>query len=160
MGGTTKEDRFAEMDEAIIRQKQRDRQGIWLGPNIDGNPSAMTVADLDGDGRQEIAMVMDTRLLVARIVDGEFSEVAEVVLPIRLQILTMDAVDLDGNAVPDGRTNAISRIAYIEQLDADLCAVGGQERAPPHETDLAIIRFGLEMRRYCGNFRKFNRNRF
>ena len=101
LGGTTNQDRFAEMDEAIIRQKQHDRQGIWLGPNIDGNPSAMTVADLDGDGRQEIAMVMDTRLLVARIVDGEFSEVAEVVLPIRLQILTMDAVDLDGNAVPE-----------------------------------------------------------
>jgi len=101
LGGTTNQDRFAEIDEAIIRQKQRDRQGIWLGPNIDGNPSAMTVADLDGDGRQETVMVMDNRLLVARIAEGEFTEVAEVTLPIRLQVLTMDAVDLDGNALPE-----------------------------------------------------------
>jgi hypothetical protein len=108
-GGTTNQDRFAEMDEAIIRQKQRDRQGIWLGPNIDGNPSAMTVADLDGDGRLETAMVMDNRLLVARIADDEFTEVAEVTLPIRLQVLTMDAVDLNGDALPE---------LYLSALDA------------------------------------------
>lgn len=111
LGGTTNQDRFAEMDEAIIRQKQRDRQGIWMGPNIDGNPRVMAVADLDGDGRQEIAMVIDSRLLVARIIDGVYSEVAEITLPIRLQLLTMDAVDLDGNGRPELYLSALDRYA-------------------------------------------------
>ena len=117
LGGTTKEDRFAEMDEAIIRQKQRDRQGIWFGPNIDGDPRALTVADLDGDGLQETAVVLDSRLVVARIAAGEFTELATVELPVRLNILNMNAVDLDGNdsvelylTALDGGYNAASLV--------------------------------------------------
>ncbi len=105
------------MDEAIIRQKQRDRQGIWFGPNIDGDPRALTVADLDGDGVQETAVVLDSRLVVARIAAGEFTELATVELPLRLNILNMNAVDLDGNGSAelyltalDGRYNAASLV--------------------------------------------------
>ena len=95
--GQTTEDRFAEMDEAIIRQRQADRQGIWMGPNLAGSPSGVTVADLDGDGNQETAVVLDNKIVIARIVDGEFIELAEVPIPIRLQVLGIDALDLDGN---------------------------------------------------------------
>jgi len=95
--GQTNEDRFAEMDEAIIRQKQADRQGIWMGPNLGGSPNGVTVADLDGDGIQETAVVLDNKLVVARIVAGEFNVLAEVPIPIRLQVLGIDALDLDGN---------------------------------------------------------------
>ena len=95
--GQTNEDRFAEMDEAIIRQKQVDRQGIWMGPNLGGSPSGLAVADLDGDGNQETAVVLDNKLVITRIVAGEFIELAEVPIPIRLQVLGIDALDLDGN---------------------------------------------------------------
>jgi len=108
IGGSTNEDRFAEMDEAIIRQKQSDRQGIWMGPNIEGNPRALAVADLDGDGQQETAVVMDNRLLITRIVAGEYSEVAEMEIPIRLKVLNMNALDLDGNGRAELYCTALS----------------------------------------------------
>ena len=95
--GQTNEDRFAEMDEAIIRQRQADREGIWMGPNLAGSPSGVAVADLDGDGLQETAVVLDNRIVVARIVEGQFTELAEVPISIRLQVLGIDALDLDGN---------------------------------------------------------------
>jgi len=95
--GSTKESRFAEMDEAILRQKQMDREGIWMAPSLIGRLRALTVADLDGDGQQETAVVLDNKLMVTRISDDELTALAEVDLPIRLQILTLDAVDLDGN---------------------------------------------------------------
>ena len=95
--GSTKDSRFAEMDEAILRQKQMDREGIWMGPSLIGRLRALTVADLDGDGQQETAVVLDNKLLITRIADEELTDLAELDLPIRLQILTLDAVDLDGN---------------------------------------------------------------
>jgi hypothetical protein len=95
--GATKESRFAEMDEAIIRQKQIDREGIWMGPSLAGRMTSLSVADLDGDGQQETAVVLDNKLLVTRIADEEIIKLAELDLPSRLQILTLDAVDLDGN---------------------------------------------------------------
>ena len=98
--GATNESRFAEMDEAIIRQKQIDREGIWMGPSLSGSLRAISVADLDGDGQQETAVVLDNKLLVTRIADEELIDLAEIELPTRLQILTLDAVDLDG----DGRS--------------------------------------------------------
>ena len=106
--GATNESRFAEMDEAIIRQKQMDREGIWMGPSLFGRLTALTVADLDGDGQQETAVVLDNKLLVTHIADEELTELAEIELPMRLQILTMDAVDLDGN----GRSEL-----YLSALD-------------------------------------------
>jgi hypothetical protein len=91
------DDLFAEMDEAIIRQKQENRQGIWMGPDLGGHPTGMTVADLDGDGLQEVAVVLEKKILIARIVEGKFNQLAEVAVPGNLQVLSIDALDLDNN---------------------------------------------------------------
>ena len=91
------DDLFAEMDEAIIRKKQADRQGIWMGPDLGGHPTGMTVADLDGDGLQEVAVVLEKKILIARIVEGKFNQLAEVAVPGNLQVLSIDALDLDNN---------------------------------------------------------------
>ena len=62
-------------------------------------------------------MVLDSRLVVARIAAGEFTELATVELPLRLNILNMNAVDLDGNdgaelylTALDGGYNAASLV--------------------------------------------------
>ncbi len=91
------DERFAEMDAAIIRQKLADGRGIWMGPNLDGHPIALAVADFDGDNLQETAVVLDKTLVIAQISGGEFNQVAEVAIPNNFNVLSMDALDLDGN---------------------------------------------------------------
>ncbi len=91
------DDRFAEMDAAIIRQDQAGRQGIWMGPNLDGHPIGLVVGDFDGDKMQETAVVLDHTLVIARISGGEYQQVAEVAIPLNLQVLSVDTLDLDDN---------------------------------------------------------------
>jgi hypothetical protein len=104
------DERFAEIDEAIIRQNQSDRKGIWMGPNINGHPTGLAVADLDGDGRLEIAVALDKTILIGRVTDGKFDQLVEVDTPPLLQLLSIDALDLDN----DGRSEL-----YLSALAAE-----------------------------------------
>jgi hypothetical protein len=106
--GETQDERFAEIDAAIIRQKQGAMQGIWLGPNLSGSTSAIAVADLDGDNLQETAVVLDNRIVIAQITAGEFNQLAEISIPVRLQVLSIDALDLDGNGRHELYLSALS----------------------------------------------------
>ncbi|MEJ2525448.1 MAG: VCBS repeat-containing protein, partial [Desulfuromonadales bacterium] len=105
---TTNEERFAEIDQAILRSKQADGQGIWMGPNLAGHPVGMAVGDLDGDGRQEIAVALDHSIVLSRVVDGAFEQLAELDLSIGLQLLSIDALDLDANGQDELYVSAIS----------------------------------------------------
>lgn len=91
------ENYFEEMDAAIVRQKSGKLKGVWIGPNIDGSPSGVAVADLDKDGSLETAIVLDNKLLIARIRGEEYEQLAELTLPSRGQILSIDALDLNGD---------------------------------------------------------------
>lgn len=120
------EKRFAEMDAAILRQKQADRQGIWMGPNLGGHPVALAVADFDGDGRQETAIALDNTIQIARVSAGQFDQLAEVSVPKNLQMLSVDALDLDG----DGRAElyvsafgAMQPSSFVVQFDGNGYAI-------------------------------------
>lgn len=108
----TPEEQFAEIDEAILRKREIDRQGLWMGPNLAGHPSGLAVADLDGDGLQEVAVALDKKILIARITDGKFNEVAEVEFPSILQVLGVDALDLDGNGISELYVSALVRAKF------------------------------------------------
>lgn len=99
IGSETNEVRFSEMDAAIIRQKQSASHGIWVGPRMEGHPVGLAVADLDGDNQQEVAVVLDKKLIISRLVAGVLEPLAEVKIPSSLTTLGIDAVDSDN----DGR---------------------------------------------------------
>ncbi|HKL26735.1 MAG TPA: VCBS repeat-containing protein, partial [Desulfuromonadales bacterium] len=83
--------------ELFIRQQDALQEGVWLGPNLSGQPVGIAVTDLDGDGRLETAVAMEDRLLIGRIEKGEYQQVAEVPFAVGLQMLSLDALDLDKN---------------------------------------------------------------
>jgi hypothetical protein len=117
------EERFAELDAAIIRSKQSAREGIWLSPELNGQPAGLAVADFDGDGQQETAVLLDHTLVIARIIEGEFTQLAEVSIPVSLQVLSLDALDLDGNGRAELYLSAMSNYhpssLVIEHTGAD-----------------------------------------
>lgn len=104
----TKDERFAEMDQAILRQRQSDRKGIWMGPNIPGHPIGLTVADLDGDEQQEVAVLLEEKILIARIIEGKFEVLAEVDTPNILNCLSIDALDLDQDGLSELYLSALA----------------------------------------------------
>jgi len=66
---------------------------------MEGQPVGIDVADLDGDGRQEVALGFKDRVVVARVVAGKFEPLADYAIGQSGDILTLDAFDLNG----DGR---------------------------------------------------------
>ena len=104
----TKEERFEKMDEAIIRQKKASRQGLWMGPNLEGHPTGLAVADFDGDGQQETAVAFEKKVVIARIVDGKFNPLDEIEVSSLLSIVSLDAHDLDGNGLAEIYVSAMA----------------------------------------------------
>ncbi|MGE4580333.1 MAG: FG-GAP repeat domain-containing protein [Desulfuromonadales bacterium] len=86
---------------AIVRNATPDQQGLWYGPDIQGRPVGVAVADFDGDGQQEVAVALPTSIQVGRNVQGTYQPVAEVDLGLGQSVLTIDALDLNGNGRPE-----------------------------------------------------------
>lgn len=85
----------------IIRNQQAlQSKGVWVGPNLQGNPVGIIVADLDNDGRQETAVAMQNRLLITSISQEKIIEEAEINFP-GLEILSCDVIDLDQSGTPE-----------------------------------------------------------
>jgi hypothetical protein len=91
----------------IIRQGAASQKGVWMGPNISATPVGVTVADLDGDGRQETALAFENKLVIARIAGETYTELADVELPGRVQLLSLDVADPDGNGRPELYVTAV-----------------------------------------------------
>ncbi len=94
-------------DGVMIRQGGGELRGVWLGPNIEGHPVGIAVADLDGDGQQETVVALANKLLVKRIVDGQQEDVAEVEIPGLLQAISLDVADIDNNGRPELYVGAV-----------------------------------------------------
>ena len=91
-----------------IRSGFEIRGGAWFSPAINGGPSGIAAADLDGDGFQETAMAMRDRLLISRIEGEDYRQGQEIEIPGRLRLLTVESIDLDGNQLPELYLTAVS----------------------------------------------------
>ena len=91
----------------IIHSKQNNA-AIWMGPNLDGSPVGITVADFDHDGRIETAIAFESELLIARISQGEFQQIATIDIPTGIKLLSVDSLDLSHNGFPEIFLSGIS----------------------------------------------------
>lgn len=93
LGSTDK----SRLPAGIIRNNNAGNNNVWFGPALTGNPVGIAVADFDGDGQQETAIVSDNNLLINRIIAGKQQELAKVEVAAGFKILSLDSFDLDNN---------------------------------------------------------------
>ncbi|MCF6266780.1 MAG: VCBS repeat-containing protein [Desulfuromusa sp.] len=91
----------SRLENPGITQNQQLNDGIWVGPNLDGNPVGLAVADLDGDGKLETAVAMEDHLQILRMTDGKLVPVAIINFPGGVHLLSLDVADLDANDIPE-----------------------------------------------------------
>ena len=91
-----------------IIQQQVQNSVIWMGPNLDGNPVGLAVADFDHDGQLETALAFENQLQITRIIQGKLVQLATVDFPAGTQLLSIDAIDTDNNGFPEMFLSAAS----------------------------------------------------
>jgi FG-GAP-like repeat len=85
---------------AIIRQNLKEAQrGVWVSPAAKEALIGVEVGDMDGDGRQECALLYAHRIEIVRLVGGAYENIANVDLGTARKGLAIDGADLDGNGV-------------------------------------------------------------
>ncbi len=85
----------------IIRTLQQQNSAVWMGPNLDGNPVGLAVGDFDGDGTLETAVAMEDHLQIHRLSEGQLKQIAVIDFPGGVHLLSLDAVDLNNNGLPE-----------------------------------------------------------
>ncbi len=113
IGWTGKDKR---LENPGITQSQQLNDGIWVGPNLDGNPVGLTVADFDGDGLLETAVAMENHLQILRITDGKLTPVTNISFPAGVHLLSLDSVDIDANGLPELYLSANSGTKLSSQV--------------------------------------------
>ncbi|PLY12297.1 MAG: hypothetical protein C0624_01090 [Desulfuromonas sp.] len=83
----------------IIHQQQQKQNGIWFGPNLKGAAIALVTGDVDGDGRQELAVLLNRQLEVGRIEQGSYQTIDSFEIsggkPIALEVIDLDGDNRD-----------------------------------------------------------------
>ena len=85
----------------IIRSTQQQSNAIWMGPNLDGNPAGIAVADFNHDGIQEIAVAMEDQIQILQVVDGDLSVIEKIEFSGGTHLLSLDSFDLDNDSLPE-----------------------------------------------------------
>lgn len=105
VGGLSSAIGFGKKDKRLenpgIIQNQQQYSSIWIGPNLDGNPVGISVADFDGDGQLETAVAMEDHLQILRMTDKNLAPVATVNFGKGVRLLSLDTADLDSNGLPE-----------------------------------------------------------
>lgn len=111
---------FAEVREAVspaavvVSRPEPEAGGLRFGPRIRGSVAGVAVGDFDGDGRNEVATLLQQRLLISRMEEGAFRPVGELDLGAARKALAIDGADLDG----DGRVELYVTAAWDLTLDS------------------------------------------
>lgn len=101
---------------ASIIQSKKPQVGIWVGPNLKENPIGLVVGDFDNDGKLETVVALENHLLVTEIVQGQMVQEADIEFTSGTKLLSIDAMDLDGNGLPEIYLSAVSGTGLNSQV--------------------------------------------
>jgi TolB-like protein len=71
--------------------------GFWKSRNFDENIKGMAIGDVDGDGKQEVVLVSQTKVFVYRNIERRFIRVAEVAGQPNNYYVSVDVADINDN---------------------------------------------------------------
>ncbi len=107
-GSVGLDERDARLEAPGIIHSKQNQAAVWMGPNLDGTPVGITVADFDHDGKTETAIAFESELLIARISQGEFQQIATIDIPTGIKLLSVDSLDLNHDGFPEIFLSGIS----------------------------------------------------
>lgn len=90
----------------------RDKR--WYAAERKGTPVGLQVAEVDGDGAFEVALLSPHQLELGRVVAGKFQTLGSWTAGVDLKLVAIDAADLDG----DGRAELYVTAARGENLNS------------------------------------------
>lgn len=96
----------------LIVSQMDNKEGVWYGPRLEGKPVGVDVADFDGDGKNEIALGFGDRVVLARVVAGNFEPLADYALGQSGDLVSLDALDLNG----DGRAELYLSVVLMNSV--------------------------------------------
>lgn len=96
----------------LIVNQMDNREGVWYGPRMEGKPVGVETGDLDGDGKNEVALCFKNRIVVARVANGQFDTLAEYSFDRSGEALNLEGLDLDGN----GRMELYITLAELNNI--------------------------------------------
>ncbi|SHJ07524.1 hypothetical protein SAMN02745165_01491 [Malonomonas rubra DSM 5091] len=73
----------------------------WNSPAILGKAIGIAVADFNGDGQSEIAVALHNQLVISKLTAGNYQQLASLDTPRGAKLLSLDAIDLDRNGLPE-----------------------------------------------------------
>ncbi|WP_303720676.1 VCBS repeat-containing protein, partial [Malonomonas rubra] len=95
-------------------QQNQPHAGIWMSQQITSEPLGLTVADLTGNQKLEIAIALAGEVVVAQLNDQhEYTQLAALDLPKNLKILGIDSADLNGDGKSELYLSAVDK--YLPQ---------------------------------------------
>lgn len=86
----------------------------WYAAERKGSPVGVQVADVDGDGGQEVAILSAHQLEVGRVVAGKVQVLGSWDAGFEFKLVALDAADLDGN----GRAELYVTAVRVDTLNA------------------------------------------
>ena len=127
----------ADDAEASLQAALRNQR---LGPEVTGEATSMTVGDVDGDGNNEILVLMADTIVAFRDVGGEIRQVWDSATPREFVPKTLSSGDIDGNRIPEvfvaGIRDHSPTTQALEWFGSALAPKGGRVfgflRAVPH----------------------------
>jgi len=100
----------------IIRAQQQNNDEVWMGPALKGTPVGIAVADFDGDGQIETAVGFEKKVIITRIKQGKFTNIANIDIPTGTKLLSLDAIDLNHNNFPELYLTAVKDAKLNSQV--------------------------------------------
>jgi hypothetical protein len=104
--------------EAIEKQPSK-----WIGAAVDGVPVGLAIADLDGDGKNEVARLLADRLEIGRVTGVNYKKLQEIELVKGRDGLNLVAFDLNKN----GKLELFVTAASIDEVRSTVFEFDGKK---------------------------------